>query len=105
MCEREDEISPSVTRGLPPRNEPHSAQMEVLDMDLVERAGSDDVEAAVSDDVEGIDSTDVDGTGSGDVVEVDSYVARGTKSDDVEGTMPETVSDNVDDSLEFSFAM
>jgi hypothetical protein len=47
----------------------------------------------------------VDGTGSGDVEEVDSYVARGTKSDDVEGTMPETVSDNVDDSLEFSFAM
>jgi hypothetical protein len=34
-----------------------------------------------------------------------SHVARGTKSDDVEGTMPETVSDNVDDSLEFSFAM
>jgi hypothetical protein len=54
--------------------------MEVLDMDLVERAGSDDVEAAVSDDVEGIGSTDVDGTGSGDVVEVDSYVARGTRS-------------------------
>jgi hypothetical protein len=34
--------------------EPHSAQMEVLDLDLVERTGSDDVEAAVSDDVEGI---------------------------------------------------
>jgi hypothetical protein len=28
--------------------------MEVLDLDLVERTGSDDVEAAVSDDVEGI---------------------------------------------------
>ena len=54
ICEREDEISPSVTRRLPPRHEPHSAQMEVLDLDLVERAGSDDVEAAVSDDVEGI---------------------------------------------------
>jgi hypothetical protein len=76
--------------------------MEVLDMDLVERAGSDDVEAAVSDDVEGIDSTDVDGTGSGDVVEIDSYVARGTRSGDVEDTIPETVSDNVDDTLEFS---
>jgi hypothetical protein len=76
--------------------------MEVLDLDLVEIAGSDDVEAAVSDDVEGIGSTDVDGTGSGDVVEVDSYVARGTRSGDVEGTIPETVSDNVDDTLEFS---
>ena len=47
----------------------------------------------------------MDGTGSGDVEEADSYVARGTRSDDAEGTMPETVSDNVDDSLEFSFAM
>jgi hypothetical protein len=44
----------NITRRLPPRHEPHSAQMEVLDLDLVERTGSDDVEAAVSDDVEGI---------------------------------------------------